>query len=122
MRHGGRILAAAAALGLALQAAAGPAPRATRYLVTFETTACGGGMGLASVDAAWIERIVEAGCAGPGGEPLMQVLVRAPGQQHYSAHVVTAAEARRIMDQVQAWSEARRRVLERGSGIVLDRP
>ncbi len=116
------MLAAAAALGLALQAAAGPAPRATRYLVTFETTACGGGMGRASVDAAWIERIVEAGCAGPGGEPLMQVLVRAPGQQHYSAHVVTAAEARRIMDQVQAWSEARRRVLEQGGSIVLDRP
>ena len=121
MRHGVRRLALPLALALAPAALAAP-PAGTRYLVTFETTECGGGQGRASVDAAWIDRIVAAGCTGPDGRPLMQVLTRPPGATHYEAHTVTADEAGRIMEQVRAWSEARRKALERGTSVLIDRP
>jgi len=121
MRHGVRRLALPLALGIAATALAAP-PAATRYLVTFATTECGGGEGRASVDAAWIDRIVQAGCTGPDGRPLMQVLTRPPGATHYEAHTVTAAEAERIMEQVRAWSEARRKALEGGTSVLIDRP
>ena len=92
--------------------------------ISFETTACDGSIGFASVDLEKIWRFNSAGCTAPDkpDEPLLQVLVKSDtGVTNYEVYTVTPAEAESIQAQIKAHMEAKRKALEGGSTVIIDR-
>lgn len=93
------------------------------YKVTFRTTDCAGDTGMASVDVDRIEKIRAMDC-GPGqsGRHLKQVLVKPlPGQSGYEAYMVSMDDAEKIEKQIHDYMEARKKSMEGGKTIIIDR-
>jgi hypothetical protein len=94
------------------------------YQITFETTECNGDTGFAAVEVDRVYR-VEADDCGPQqpGEKRKQVLVRASaGPTRYDVFTVAEKEGQRIQNEIRKYNDARRRSLDRGGTIMIDRP
>lgn len=106
-------------LGLLLGAAPVPAADPSRPLkATFQTTDCSGATGLGSVNIDRIDRLQPHRC--DNGRALHQVLVRnAAGS--FDVYTVTPSEAGKLEAQIQQAMDARRRALEKGTTIHIDR-
>jgi hypothetical protein len=92
--------------------------------VSFQTTECNGDAGFASVELERIWRIKAAGCAVPDkpDEQLMQVLVKSTtGLTKYEVFTVAPAEAQYIQAQIKAHMDAKRKALEGGDTVIIDR-
>ena len=92
--------------------------------VTFQTTDCNGNTGFASVELERIWRINPAGCATPDkpDEQLLQVLVKSlSGLTNYEVFTVNPEEAASIQAQIKAHMDAKRKALEGGNTVIIDR-
>jgi hypothetical protein len=106
-------------LCLLLTAVPAPAADPSRPLkATFQTTDCAGTTGLGSVDIDRIDRLQPHTC--DNGRALQQLLVRnAAGS--FDVYTVTPQEAGKLEAQIQQAMEARRKALEKGTTIHIDR-
>lgn len=110
-----------ALLSLVLMLAAAPALAAdpTRPLkLTFQTTDCAGATGMASVDVDRFDRMQPLAC--DSGRKLKQVLVKS-GTGSYEVFTVAESEAGKIEAQIQQVMESRRKALEHGETIHINR-
>lgn len=106
---------------LVLAAAVAAAAAGSSYTITFQTTDCNGDTGIASVEINRIYRIETMECDPPHqGAKRKQVLVTSktlPGS--YDVFTVDEKEAATIQKQIQAYMNARRKLLENGTPIIL---
>lgn len=96
---------------------------AQAYQITFETTECNGDTGMAAVDVDRIYRVQADDC-GPQqpGEKRKQVLVRASGgPTRFDVFTVAEKEGQRIQNEIKKYNDARRRTLERGGSIIIQK-
>ena len=91
---------------------------ASPYQVTFETTDCNGDTGFATVGVDEIFKIQSAGCSGPDGTPLKQMLVH-DGSGSYLAYNLTEEEAKNVSKEIKDYMAARRGVLDRSDAIIV---
>ncbi len=100
----------------AVSAAAG-----SSYMVTFQTTDCNGDTGIASVEINHIYKIETVECDPPHqAAKRKQVLVTSKTlHSSYDVFTVDEKEAINIQKQIQAYMDARRKLLENGSPIIL---
>ncbi|NIA19805.1 MAG: hypothetical protein GWP07_05155 [Xanthomonadaceae bacterium] len=101
---------------IAVSASAG-----TPYMVTFQTTDCNGDTGIASVGINRIYKIETVECDSPyQAAKRKQVLVTSQTLHgSYDVFTVDEKEAINIQKQIQAYMDARRKLLENGSPIIL---
>lgn len=89
------------------------------YQVSFATTNCDGDTGFAAVEIELIYRIDTVDCApAQPDKRLKQVLVRARGTG-YDVFTVDEAEAKKISEEINSYSKARKRALERGETLQI---
>lgn len=88
------------------------------YQVTFETLDCNGDSGFATVGVDQIYKIQAAGCAGPDGTTLKQLLVH-DGSGSYNAYIISQEESENINKEIKAYMAARRGILERSEAIIV---
>jgi len=106
-------------LSLTLLAVSTQAADPSRPLkATFQTTDCAGTTGFASVDIDRIERLQPITCE--NGRKLKQVLVKSRTGS-FEVHTVVETEAGKIEAQIQQVMESRRKALESGKTIHIDR-
>ncbi len=91
---------------------------ASPYQVTFETTDCNGDSGFATVGVDEIFKIQSAGCRGPDGAPLKQMLVH-DGSGSYKAYTLTEEESRNVSREIKDYMAARRGLLDRSQGVII---
>jgi 3D (Asp-Asp-Asp) domain-containing protein len=103
--------------------AALPVLAESSYMVTFQTTDCNGDTGMATVEIDRIHSIETVTCDPPHEQAKRkQVLVRSrtiPGS--YDVFTVDDREAARIQQQIQAYMDARRKLLEKGNAVIIHR-
>lgn len=99
---------------LAVVGVAGGSP----YQVTFETTDCNGDTGFTTVGVDEIFKIQSAGCSGPDGTPLKQMLVH-NGSGSYNAYTMTEEESKNVRKEIKDYMAARRGVLDRSGAIIV---
>jgi len=106
-------------LTLALLAVPALAADPSRPLkATFQTTDCAGSTGFASVDVDRIEKLQPITCE--NGRQLKQVLVKSRTGS-FDVFTVVEGEAGKIEAQIQQVMESRRKALESGKTIHIDR-
>jgi hypothetical protein len=106
-------------LSLALVAVPALAADPSRPLkATFQTTDCAGATGFASVDIDRIDRLQPMSCE--NGRKLKQVLVKSRTGS-FEVYTVAETEAGKIEAQIQQVMESRRKALESGTTIHIDR-
>ncbi len=100
----------------AVSAAAG-----SSYMVTFQTTDCNGDTGIASVEINRIYKIQTVACEPPyQAARRKQVLVTSKTLHgSYDVFTVDEKEAINIQKQIQAYMDARRKLLENSNPIIL---
>ncbi len=100
----------------AISAAAG-----SSYMVTFQTTDCNGDTGIASVEINRIYKIETVECDPPyQAAKRKQVLVTSKAlHDSYDVFTMDEKESINIQKQIQAYMDARRKLLENGSPIIL---
>ena len=91
---------------------------ASSYQVTFETTDCNGDTGFSTVGVAEVYKIQSAGCSGPEGIPLKQMLVH-DGSGSYTAYTLTEEESKNVRKEIKDYMAARRGVLDRSNAIIV---
>jgi len=91
---------------------------ASSYQVTFETTGCNGDTGFATIGVDEIFKIQDAGCSGPDGVPLKQMLVH-DGSGSYKAYTLTKEESHNVSKEIKEYMAARRGVLDRSQGVII---
>ena len=91
---------------------------ASSYQVTFETTDCNGDTGFATVGVEKIFKIQSAGCGGPDGKPLKQMLIH-DGSGSYNLYTLTEEEAKNVKKEIKDYMAARRGVLDRSQGVII---
>jgi len=94
------------------------AAQAEPYQVTFATMECSGATGFATVGIDQIYKFQAAGCAGPDGKQLQQLLVH-NGSGSYSAYTLTETEAENVNKEIKAYMAARRGILERSDAVIV---
>lgn len=91
------------------------------YMVTFQTRDCNGDTGMVSIEINRIYKIETMECDPPSqGAKRKQVLVTSktlPGS--YDVFTVDGKEAISIQKQIQAYIDARRKLLENGHSVIL---
>ena len=109
-----------AALFLVLFFAAGAAAESA-YMITFQTTDCNGDTGIASVEIDRIYKIKSISCEPPYQDArLKQVLVHSRTlHDSFDVFTIDEKEADNIQKQIQAYMDARRKLLENGAPIIL---
>ncbi len=95
-----------------------PAP-AAGFTITFRTTECNGDTGVGTTPVDRIYKIQSFDC--DDGRKLKQVLVRNPRARSYDVFNVTEAEAGRIQDDIDRYMGARRKAIERGPAVIIER-
>lgn len=100
------------------------ATTAQAYQITFETTECNGDTGMAAVDVDRIYRVDADNCAPQQpDEKRKQVLVHSSGgPTRYDVFTVTEKEGQRIQNELRKYNDARRRSLDRGNSVIIQRP
>ena len=88
------------------------------YQVTFETTSCNGDTGFATVGVDEIYKIQSAGCMGPDGKELKQMLLH-DGSGSYTVYTLSQQESENVMKEVKAYMAARRGALEKSDTIII---
>ena len=103
-------------LSVAIATAAG-----SGYMITFQTTDCNGDTGLVSVEINRIYKIETVECDPPHQDAKRkQVLINSKTLHgSYDVFTVDEKEAAIIQKQIQAYMNARRRLLENGTPIIL---
>ena len=91
---------------------------ASTYQVTFETTDCNGDTGFSTVGVDEVYKIQSAGCSGPEGAPLKQMLVH-DGSGSYTAYTLTEEESKNVRKEIKDYMAARRGVLDRSNAIIV---
>lgn len=91
---------------------------ASSYQVTFQTTDCNGDTGFSTVGVEEIFKIQSAGCKGPDGKPLKQMLIH-DGSGSYSAYTLTEEEATNVNKEIKDYMAARRRVLDQPGAVII---
>ncbi len=91
---------------------------ASPYQVTFETTDCNGDTGFTTVGVDEVFKIQSAGCSGPDGAPLKQMLVH-DGSGSYTAYTMTEEESKNVRKEIKDYMAARRGVLDRSNAIIV---
>lgn len=91
---------------------------ASSYQVTFETTDCNGDTGFSTVGVEEIFKIQAAGCSGPDGKQLKQMLIH-DGSGSYNAYTLTEEEARNVNKEIKAYMAARRKALEQPGAVIV---
>jgi len=113
-----------AVLFLVLFIAAGAAAESAymiTYMITFQTTDCNGDTGIASVEIDRIYKIKSISCEPPYQDArLKQVLVHSRTlHDSFDVFTIDEKEADNIQKQIQAYMDARRKLLENGTPIIL---
>ena len=91
---------------------------ASTYQVTFEITDCNGDTGFSTVGVDEVYKIQSAGCSGPEGAPLKQMLVH-DGSGSYTAYTLTEEESKNVRKEIKDYMAARRGVLDRSNAIIV---
>ncbi len=91
---------------------------ASPYQVTFETTDCNGDTGFTTIGIDEIFKIQSAGCSGPDGAPLKQMLVH-NGSGSYDAYTMTEEESKNVRKEIKDYMAARRGILDRSGAIIV---
>lgn len=94
------------------------AAESSAYQVTFATLECNGDSGFATVGVDQIYRIQSAGCAGPDGTSLKQLLVH-DSYGSYNVYTLSQEESENINREIKAYMAARRGILERSDAIIV---
>ena len=91
------------------------------YMVTFQTTDCNGDTGIASVEINRIYRVETVECDPPHqAAKRKQILVISKTlHDSYDVFTVDEKEAINIQKQIHDYMDARRKLLENGSPIIL---
>ncbi|RLB68835.1 MAG: hypothetical protein DRH04_06265 [Deltaproteobacteria bacterium] len=91
------------------------------YMITFQTTDCNGDTGIATVEIDRIYKIRSISCEPPYQDArLKQVLVISKTLHgSYDVFTIDEKEAANIQNQIQAYMDARRKLLENGNPIIL---
>ena len=92
---------------------------ASSYQVTFSTTECNGDTGFSTVGVDEIFKIQAAGCSGPDGTPLKQMLIH-DGSGSYNAYTLTEEESKNVTKEIKDYMAARRGVLDRSGAVIVD--
>lgn len=79
---------------------------------------CNGAAGFATVGIDQIYKMQAAGCTGPDGNQLQQLLVH-NGSGSYNVYTLTEEEAGNINKEIKAYMDARRGILERSDAIII---
>lgn len=98
-------------------------PALAQVPITAETTDCGGETGFASFDVDRLYKIQSASCPDPedSSRKLQQILLTSNGRiTNYEVLTVTVDEARRVIEKVQAVSQASLEGLT-GTDIIIER-
>ncbi len=95
-------------------------PSLAGYKVTVSTTECNGDTGFASIDVDNFYKIETTDC-GPEKPDvkLKQVLVRSASG--FDVFNVTPDAAAQLQKEIQLYMDARRKALERGSTVILEK-
>ena len=88
------------------------------YQVTFQTTDCNGDTGFSTVGVEEIFKIQSAGCQGPDGKPLQQMLIH-DGSGSYSVYTLTEEEAANVNREIKDYMAARRRALDQPGAVII---
>lgn len=91
---------------------------ASPYQVTFETTDCNGDTGFTTVGVDEIFKIQAAGCSGPDGTPLKQMLIH-DGSGSYKAYNLTEEESKNVSKEIKDYMASRRGVLDRSNAVIV---
>ena len=91
---------------------------ASSYQVTFQTTDCNGDTGFSTVGVEEIFKIQSAGCNGPDGKPLKQMLIH-DGSGSYNAYTLTEEEAKNVNKEIKDYMTARRRALDQPGAVII---
>ena len=91
---------------------------ADTYQVTFETMDCNGESGFATVGIDQVYKIQSAGCLGPDGKELKQMLLH-DGSGSYTVYTLSQKESENVMKEVKAYMAARREALDRSDTIIV---
>jgi hypothetical protein len=91
---------------------------ASSYQVTFETTGCSGNTGFATVMVGEIYKVQSAGCSGPSGETLKQMLTY-NGNGSYNAYTLTEEESNNVSKEIKDYMNSRRNLLDRSNAIIV---
>jgi hypothetical protein len=94
------------------------AGNASSYQVTFETTDCSGDTGFATVMVEEIYKVQSAGCSGPDGETLKQMLTH-NGYGSYDAYTLTDEESNNVSKEIKDYMNSRRNLLDRSNAIIV---
>ena len=96
---------------------------ATEFEITFETTECNGDTGFSVVNVADVYRIETIKCEGAAGQQkFKQVMINSRSNvSAFDVFTVTAAEAKQIQMQVRRYIDAKRKALETGSSIIIQK-
>ncbi len=92
---------------------------AAPYQVTFETTDCNGDTGFTAVGVDEIFKIQSAGCSGPDGAPLKQMLVH-NGSGSYNALTLTEEESKNVRQEIKDYMASRRGLLDRSNAVIVN--
>lgn len=88
------------------------------YQITFETTDCNGDTGFSTVGIDEIFKIQSAGCSGPDGSPLKQILIH-DGSGSYNVYTLTEEESKNVRKEIKDYMASRRGLLDRSDAIIV---
>jgi hypothetical protein len=93
------------------------------YMVTFQTTDCNGDTGIASVEINRIYKIKSISCEPPYQAARRKQVLATSKALHgsYDVFTIDEKEAVNIQKQIQDYMDARRKLLENGSPIILQK-
>lgn len=94
------------------------AASASSYQVTFETMNCNGDSGFATVMVSEIYKVQSAGCSGPDGDLLKQMLVY-NGYGSYNVYTMTGEESNNVSKEIKDYMASRRNLLDRANAIIV---
>ena len=88
------------------------------YQVAFETTACDGETGFATVDIENIDKIQTASCIYEG-KKLKKLLVNKHGSYH--TYTMTNDEAKMVMQDVKLYNRMRLKMMENSNTLIIEK-
>lgn len=90
------------------------------YLVVFETLDCNGNTGFSTIAPERIHKIENGDCSNPENpdKKLKNMLVH-DGQGSYLLYSMSEEEARKVMDDVRDYMQAKKGVLEKSNTVII---